>query len=864
MKNKALSLVLTIILLASAFVLLLNAKGYDFPTPGGQNIFGIDEIMYPGHPGTKYHNAFIHPDVWNPIDGWYEHWTHAYFEEATYKGVDCVKVSIDPVSPGIPILDFNYYQWNATYYEPSLDATKYGWLKIEYAYSGGADMDYMKFHASKDVTPLGASNLKSAFKTWDIANGNGEWQEAVVYLGDMIFEDGTSWDENTIRQFRLHLFEDLNVNQNPDACIYIAGFGFFETKEAAEAWEAEMHNDFGTPEVSASSAQGYLGDTVKIEVSLKNNPGVVLMRLGVSYDESALTLTEVRDAGKLGSSVHSNKFESPYKLLWQNGTATSNYTANGTVATLVFKINDNATPGNYPIEITYNASGDILNKDLDQVYFKANAGSVKVSELECGDVNGDGDIGVLDLAYLMRHVANWVGYGDDAIKSAAADVTGDGKVEALDSIILARHLADWVGYESLPLTKAEPPVYESGYAVVDGFTDFELNSYAVLSAYVNGVKKELKVTEVKQLDATGGYDSLKIESLSYNKLADLLGDIEGLYTYTIDNEGNCSIVEQGVKYRLGDYLNVRNGAITFKDYNEVEPVGGWGIEYRGNILRVNSSTKIYTDDGTNVKLIDAKFGKEWNLEGVTADTMFYVDKLGFGDAEAEYTDRPSHGIASIVYFLTSDEVVSTDGYKLVFVDDTLQYTKTGTAEEFGIGDGEESGTYTKFSVDGEAYGLLDFRAEDVLYVKGSLLTALNPGVYLVDADNVVADFAEIDDIKETRDYALTIATGITAKFRVADIKAADIDLFGYNDIVVTGLCVDNTGVKAVTFKDYVYNSSTNKYQTVTKSNSALTEYLGESTVKVLIAANNLTSFSQSASSWPGNTLRGIIIDDLVA
>lgn len=453
MKNRIISFVLTIIMIASAFSLLVNADSYSSPTPGGQHIFGVDEIMYPGHPGTKYHNAFIHPDVWNPIDGWYEHWTHAYFDETTYKGVDCVKVSIDPASPGIPLLDFNYYQWNASGYEPSLDATKYEWLKIEYAYGGGADMDYMKFFASKDVKPLGASNLKSAFKTWDIANGNGEWKETVVYLGDMIFEDGTSWDENTIRQFRLHFFEDLNVNQNPGACIYIAGFGFFETEAEAEAWSAEMHNDSGTPEVSASSTQGYLGDTVEIEVSLKNNPGIALMRLGISYDESALTLTEVRDAGKLGSNAHSNKLESPYKLLWQNGTATSNYTANGTVATLVFKINGNATPGSYPIEISCSSSGDILNKDLDKIYFKANAGSVAVSELECGDVNGDGEVGVLDLAYLMRHVANWVAYREDAIRTDAADVTGDDKVDALDSMVLARHLADWKGYESLPVSE---------------------------------------------------------------------------------------------------------------------------------------------------------------------------------------------------------------------------------------------------------------------------------------------------------------------------------------------------------------------------------------------------------------------------
>lgn len=234
MKNKVLALVLVLAMILSAMSIIVSAEGYDAPLPGGRVLFGVEEMMYPGDEGTKFHGAIVKPDVWNPIDGKYETYTGVKLEKTTYKGVDCVAVSLqDDVTTGY--FDFSYYQWNATYYMPSLDASKYSWLTIKYAYNdAGSDMSYFKFHASKDVTPLGASVLKSAYKTWDIVNGKGEWQTTTVYLGDMIFEDGTLWDENTVRQWRIHMFEG---NTNPDAVCYIAGFGFFETEEAAKAWD---------------------------------------------------------------------------------------------------------------------------------------------------------------------------------------------------------------------------------------------------------------------------------------------------------------------------------------------------------------------------------------------------------------------------------------------------------------------------------------------------------------------------------------------------------------------------------------------------------------------------------------------------
>jgi len=197
-----------------------------------------------------------------------------------------------------------------------------------------------------------------------------------------------------------------------------------------------------------------IGNTVEIAVKLENNPGIASMTLKVSYDSSAMQLTSVTDAGKLGTSVHSDNYASPYTLCWVNDTAKENFTENGTVVTLKFKILDDAAVGNYPISISYDYDNfDIYNIDVEKVKFDTVKGSITISNVLIGDVNNDGTVNNLDRLVLTRYLANWVDYPESAVNMAAADVNTDGVVNNLDRLILTRHLADWKDYDSLPYIK---------------------------------------------------------------------------------------------------------------------------------------------------------------------------------------------------------------------------------------------------------------------------------------------------------------------------------------------------------------------------------------------------------------------------
>lgn len=135
------------------------------------------------------------------------------------------------------------------------------------------------------------------------------------------------------------------------------------------------------PQIIVSQVEGKAGETVKVEIALANNPGIVSMTLQVKYDSEMLTMVKFSDAGVLGAQSHKPERTSPHTLVWVNDTATENFVANGTILTYEFKINENA-PENAvcPIEVSYTKGNyDIYDKDLNQIDFDIVNGSVKVA-----------------------------------------------------------------------------------------------------------------------------------------------------------------------------------------------------------------------------------------------------------------------------------------------------------------------------------------------------------------------------------------------------------------------------------------------------------------------------------------------------
>ena len=133
------------------------------------------------------------------------------------------------------------------------------------------------------------------------------------------------------------------------------------------------------PTVSLSEASANRGDEVTINVNLADNPGVTVMQLEISYDDTNLTLIGMEDKDKLGTLMSDTEhFAQPYTLYWSNTLSKTNFTFNGTVAQLKFKVKDNAELKKYDVTVSC-ADGGILNAGMQNVHFATQNGAITVA-----------------------------------------------------------------------------------------------------------------------------------------------------------------------------------------------------------------------------------------------------------------------------------------------------------------------------------------------------------------------------------------------------------------------------------------------------------------------------------------------------
>ena len=140
------------------------------------------------------------------------------------------------------------------------------------------------------------------------------------------------------------------------------------------------------PTIVVSDVEGKAGETVQVTVSLKNNPGIVSARLKVGYDASALELVapETGKTSEFAGDFPANGYSwgqltgNPFVINFCDGASYENYTYE-LLATLSFKIKDDAAAGTYPLTLTYSCEDDFYNAvDMDVVEFGAQEGSITV------------------------------------------------------------------------------------------------------------------------------------------------------------------------------------------------------------------------------------------------------------------------------------------------------------------------------------------------------------------------------------------------------------------------------------------------------------------------------------------------------
>ena len=133
-------------------------------------------------------------------------------------------------------------------------------------------------------------------------------------------------------------------------------------------------------EISVETVEAHLGETVEVDVSIDNNPGVLGAVLTLSFDDG-LTLINA-NSGDAFSSLNMTppgEFSSPCNFVWDGAELNEDDIKNGTILTLTFRISDNASAGDIYSIVVSSEADEILNSDLNPVSVDFNSGKVIIS-----------------------------------------------------------------------------------------------------------------------------------------------------------------------------------------------------------------------------------------------------------------------------------------------------------------------------------------------------------------------------------------------------------------------------------------------------------------------------------------------------
>ena len=133
----------------------------------------------------------------------------------------------------------------------------------------------------------------------------------------------------------------------------------------------------GKKQIIISNASASAGDTVSITVMVSGNTGIASLILSLEFDNSALTLEKIEYNKTIGGmTMQPEENASPVKLYWIS--ALEEVAGDFILATLTFKISENAPRSNYNITLSYNRD-NVYDIDENAVFFEKVNGKITVN-----------------------------------------------------------------------------------------------------------------------------------------------------------------------------------------------------------------------------------------------------------------------------------------------------------------------------------------------------------------------------------------------------------------------------------------------------------------------------------------------------
>jgi hypothetical protein len=141
----------------------------------------------------------------------------------------------------------------------------------------------------------------------------------------------------------------------------------------------------GEPSISVGTGTGRAGDEISISVTLTNNPGIAGFNFSLAFDNTKLIPVTISQGaaltvGSITSNVNAPEIDlSTLNNITAGWSNALNFTNNGVIYTVVFRVKEDVAGGDTQLTLTYN-EGDVSNQVPDDVDLAITNGKITVQK----------------------------------------------------------------------------------------------------------------------------------------------------------------------------------------------------------------------------------------------------------------------------------------------------------------------------------------------------------------------------------------------------------------------------------------------------------------------------------------------------
>ena len=191
--------------------------------------------------------------------------------------------------------------------------------------------------------------------------------------------------------------------------------------------------------ITVESKEAEAGQSVVVNVLIKDNPGIIGTTLEVSYDEGLTLVDAVSGEAfeKLNMSGPSS-YASPCRFIWDGVSVEKDEIKDGVFLTLTFDVGADCASEKEMKVYVKPVDDDAYDNDYNPVKLQTNPGIISIApDFTPGDVNADKRINATDVIKIRRNIVRY----DDEIDERAGDVNDDCKLNSLDVVLIRRYIA---------------------------------------------------------------------------------------------------------------------------------------------------------------------------------------------------------------------------------------------------------------------------------------------------------------------------------------------------------------------------------------------------------------------------------------